>query len=121
MKAILHPQEIEVWYVLPAIRRELVLQFKQQGIKQKEIAKILRITEPAVSQYINQKRAKLVEFDSKINKQIHKAAIKIIKQKSCIIKEIQQICKKLRKDGQLCKIHRQKDKNVSAKCAACRN
>ena len=28
-----HPQEIEVWYVLPAIRKELALALKAQGKK----------------------------------------------------------------------------------------
>ena len=29
------PQEIEVWYVLPALRREIAIALKKQGLKQK--------------------------------------------------------------------------------------
>ena len=52
-----HPQEIEVWYVLPAIRKELVVTLKEKNLTQKKIAEFLNITEAAVSQYIKQKRA----------------------------------------------------------------
>ena len=121
MKAMPHPQEIEVWYVLPAIRRELVLQFKKQGMKQKEIARILKVTEPAISQYLKEKRAKGIKFEGQIKQSIQRAARKIILQKSCIVKEIQQICKKFRKNGMLCKIHREKDHNVSKECSVCCN
>jgi len=115
------PQEIEVWYVLPAIRRELVTQLKKQGHKQKEIAKLLQITEPAVSQYVKDKRAKGIKFDSSIEKMVIKAAARIAEHESCIIKEMQQICKKIRKEGLLCKIHRKKDKNIGQGCKACCN
>ncbi|MFH1405899.1 MAG: hypothetical protein ABIG52_01635 [Nanoarchaeota archaeon] len=53
-----HPQEIEVWYILPAIRKELVLALKEKGHTQKEIASFLNVTEPAISQYTKEKRAK---------------------------------------------------------------
>ncbi|MHA2366372.1 MAG: transcriptional regulator [Candidatus Hodarchaeales archaeon] len=55
-----HPVEIEYWYVLPTIRRELTKTLKSMGkLRQKEIAKILGITEAAVSQYIKGTRGVL--------------------------------------------------------------
>lgn len=45
--------------ILPAIRSIMAKELHEQyGYKQKEIAKRLEITQPAVSQYINQNRAK---------------------------------------------------------------
>ena len=54
---LLHPQEIEVLYILPAIRRELTIEMKKIGLEQKKIAEYLCVTEAAVSQYLNSKRA----------------------------------------------------------------
>ena len=57
MDKIQSPQSIELHYVLPAVRREIALKLKEKGLGQKEIAKRLSVTEAAVSQYINDKRA----------------------------------------------------------------
>ena len=46
-----HPQEIEVWYILPAIRKELVVVLKESGLTQRKIAGMLKVTEAAISQY----------------------------------------------------------------------
>ncbi|HIH66091.1 MAG TPA: transcriptional regulator, partial [Nanoarchaeota archaeon] len=54
---LLHPQELEVFYFIPAIRKELSVQMKKKGKGQREIANLLGITEAAVSQYISSKRA----------------------------------------------------------------
>ena len=57
------PQELEVWYILPAIRRELTISLKEEGLKQRQVAEILGVTEAAVSQYIKSKRAKAIKFN----------------------------------------------------------
>jgi len=65
------PQEVEVRYILPAIRRELARIFIQEHkLAQKEAAKILGLTEAAVSQYQHFKRAKEVVFSEGIVKEI---------------------------------------------------
>ena len=46
------------WTLVPAIKRELALDWIVMGIKQKDIAKMLGSTESAVSQYAKQKRGK---------------------------------------------------------------
>ena len=51
------PQEIELWYVIPSLRKALVTVLKKKGMKQKDIAPLLGISEPAVSQYMKDKRA----------------------------------------------------------------
>ena len=112
------PQEIEVWYVLPAIRRKIAKQMLSAGLKQKEIAKSLKVTEPAVSQYLKSKRAKKVNFNKKINKSIKKSAELLMKNKSCVIREIQKCCKLVREEGILCKIH-VRESNVAGKCKGC--
>lgn len=112
------PQEIEVWYVLPAIRKELAKEMLSKGLKQKDIAKKLGVTEPAVSQYLKSKRAKKVKFNKEVNKQIKSSAILLIKNKSCAIKEMQKCCNEIKKQGILCKLHKGKG-DITGKCRAC--
>jgi len=71
------PQEVVVWYVLPALRREFVISLKENGLKQKEIASILGITEPAVSQYIKNKRGGNVALSKDIRDNIKRKVVKI--------------------------------------------
>ncbi|MBW3014920.1 helix-turn-helix domain-containing protein [Candidatus Woesearchaeota archaeon] len=99
------PQEIEVWYIIPAIRKELAKAMRSLGLKQKEIASKLGLRESAVSQYINSKRGKEIKLNKKILKHIKESANKIIQNNSCAIREIQEICKEIKKSKTLCKIH----------------
>ena len=50
------PCELVVWYVLPAIRSELAKSLLSLGMKQKDVSQLMDITQPAVSQYITDKR-----------------------------------------------------------------
>jgi len=77
MSKLVSPSEIESFYLLPTIRKELTRHLKDQGLDQKEIARKLHITEPAVSQYVNSKRASQVIFDRKIDEEIQKSAVSI--------------------------------------------
>ncbi|MEK6940924.1 MAG: helix-turn-helix domain-containing protein [Nanoarchaeota archaeon] len=73
----IQPQEIEVFYVLPALRRELTIAMKEMGYTQKKIARLLGVTEPAVSQYVNSKRAVNVNFNDHLKEHIKDSAKKI--------------------------------------------
>ena len=68
-KKLIFPQEIEVWYVLPLIRRKIALKMVEKGLQQKEVAKIMGITPAAVCQYKTEKRAKEDFFDGDMNKE----------------------------------------------------
>ncbi len=48
--------EIIVQYVLPAIRAEMAVRMKDEGISQAQIARILGVTPAAVTQYVKSKR-----------------------------------------------------------------
>ena len=92
----LMPQEIEVWYIIPSIRRELAKSLKGKGLSQKEIALTLGITEPAVSQYLHDKRASGVEFDDKLLELVNKSAEILIQDPRRVVNEIQLILGKVR-------------------------
>lgn len=102
---LMQPQEVEVLYVLPAIRRELALEMKKKGLEQKKIAGILCVTEAAVSQYVRSKRACKVCFDKKSLEAIKAAASKIKDSKS-MISETQKLLQLMRKLKITCKVHK---------------
>ena len=114
---MLLPQEIEVWYVVPAIRKEIVLRLLNMGYKKREIAKILNVTEAAVSQYTKNKRASHINFSKKIKQEIKKASLRIAKG-CCVNKELQQLCFLIRRTRELCKIHKSLEP-VKCNCNVC--
>ena len=73
------PQEIEVWYTIPAIRRELAkVLVNEKKLSQRHVSKLLGLTEAAVSQYLKSKRAKEILFDQQTIEEIRKSADKIV-------------------------------------------
>ncbi|MBS3126288.1 transcriptional regulator [Candidatus Woesearchaeota archaeon] len=115
-----HPQEIEVWYTLPAIRRELSKAFiEEHKLNQKEVAAIMGVTEAAVSQYLKSKRANGVQFDRETTRKIHESARSIIKNKRAYMREVMGICDTIKENQTLCKVHAQFDPNVPKDCDLC--
>lgn len=114
---MIQPQELEVWYVLPALRRELAKSMVAQGLSQKSAAGILGVTESAVSQYIRQKRAKRVRFDKDLKEQILRSAKKLSKRKSCVTREIQKLLRLARKKHLVCRLHR--EHGALKECGGC--
>ncbi|MBC8500186.1 MAG: hypothetical protein H8D38_00285 [DPANN group archaeon] len=103
---LMQPQEIEVLYILPTIRRELTFEMKRFGLEQKKIAELLCVTEAAISQYLNSKRATKVKFSKDVLKIIKNSAKKIIN-KETMISETQDILKMLKEKGLTCDVHKE--------------
>ncbi len=112
-----HPQEIEVWYILPAIRKELVVALKETGKSQKEIAKLLNITEAAISQYTKEKRAMEISFPPELKDFIKKAAAGITDPASAFY-QIQRISEHIKHSKVLCKLHAQVEGDLKG-CDVC--
>jgi predicted transcriptional regulator len=112
------PQEIDVWYILPSFRREIALALKRKGMKQREIAEKLGVTEAAVSQYIKSKRAGSIILPDEIKAAISKAAENMVGDVGCHRYEMQSLLSKTRKSGFLCKVHRKYD-DVPECCNVC--
>jgi uncharacterized protein len=104
-QTFLQPQEIEVFYILPAIRRHLAMYMKLQGLKQNKIANLLHIQKSAVSQYIKKKRGSGVEFEEEVLKEISKSA-SVIKDEYSLLGETQRLLRVIKGSGDLCKIHK---------------
>ena len=90
------PQEIEVFYTLPAIRREMATSMKCSGRKQKDIAKLLCVEESTISQYMKDKRAAKISLDALFKKDVAKAAERIASQAD-FIKEAERLLAIMRK------------------------
>ena len=111
------PQEIEVWYVLPAIRRKLAFAMKEQGKSQKEIAKLLDITEAAVSQYLHKKRAKECKLSRTVLTLIKKSAANISSKKDAM-EHVQKILNLANEEKLICRIHKSQNSKLKT-CEVC--
>ncbi len=110
-------QELEVWYIIPSIRKELSLALKNKGLKQVEIAERLGITKAAVNQYISKKRGNEIKLNNKIIEEIKLSAEKI-KNKIDAIREIQNLINIARKERIVCEIHKKINKDFN-ECNVC--
>ena len=107
---MIYPQEIEVWYVLPALKRELCKELVSgERLSQKEIALKLGITEASVSQYLHSKRATRVQFSERFMEEIKQVCKKIVSGEMTSFGGIIFLTKRLRELGELCAVHRSVD------------
>ena len=66
------PQELEVWIVLPAIRKELAkVLVSEYHLSQRNAASAIGVTESAVSQYFKEKRGNDIVFDEDVLERIN--------------------------------------------------
>ena len=115
------PCEMVVWYVIPAIRSELAKDLLALGMKQKKISELMDITQPAISQYITDKRGSGIKFNDDINEMINDFAKELYEEKADkfdIIPRTCKICKKIKAEDVLCQIHKEKG-DVNVDCQAC--
>ncbi|MBI1934818.1 hypothetical protein HYS31_00095 [Candidatus Woesearchaeota archaeon] len=116
------PQEIEVRYIIPAIRKELARVFiKEHKMSQKEAANVLGLTEAAVSQYQHSKRATQVVFTDNVINEIRVSADRILSDKNTkqrLIAEIYRISNLTTVRQILCDLHKAQSKDL-ATCSVC--
>lgn len=111
------PQELEVWYVIPAIRKELASAMKNNGLKQVEIAKRLGVTKSAITQYLNESRGNEVKLNEKIKREVVHSAQKISNTMDTI-REIQYLLNVTRQEKVICQIHKNLEKDFDG-CNVC--
>jgi hypothetical protein len=121
VKKVRPPCEIVVWYVIPTIRSELAKELLNLDMKQKQISDVLDITQPAVSQYISDKRGHGIKFEVEVQDMIKDFARDLVVGKATqmdIIPKMCEICKKIKAEEVVCQIHKDKD-NIPLNCNAC--
>ena len=114
------PQEIEVWYLLPALRREIAkILINDHSLSQKKVAKLLGITESAVSQYLKEKRGQEIKFKANDLEKIKDAAKKILDDKANLTKYIYELSVTFRGSKTICELHKKHDENLPDRCDIC--
>jgi len=99
------PCEIIVWEVLPCIRAALAEELIKRGLSQKEISKMLGITQAAVSQYTSKKRGPKLNFQEDAKEEIKKLADDLVHGSvDDFIARICRICTVVRTEGAVCKL-----------------
>ncbi len=128
------PQEVEVWYIIPAIRRELTRIMIDRGIPQKTIAKMLGVTEPAITQYklkrSKRSRGDQIAIPNELMGEVDKSADVIIEAwegreagemvYEMMTREINRLIDVLRDAGFICEVHREHCEHVKEDCSACK-
>lgn len=113
MKKLIFPQEIEVWYVLPAIRKQLALELIKQGLTQSQVSKLLDCSRASINQYTKQQRGHEI-LNQKIKSEVENSSSLIIKNKSTVFQEIMRVNQLVKNTGLLCQLHK---KLGLAKCS----
>ena len=113
------PQEIEVWYIIPALRRELAKSMVDLGLNQKQIAEKMGLTEAAVSQYLSSKRAKEVSFSNAVLDEIKKSAKRIAETKGNPVQEMMRLTNLTLVKHVMCDLHKKQDSKLPNGCNIC--
>ncbi|MBT7901882.1 MAG: hypothetical protein HN601_13170 [Candidatus Marinimicrobia bacterium] len=108
MHKIHFPQEVDVWYILPAIRKKIALGLLKSGLSQKDIAVLMKTSEATISHYKKEKRVKEDVLGSSIDIQIKKSVNKIIQNNSLLFSEILKLSNIVKENGLFCKIYHDK-------------
>ena len=117
LKNVLQPQEIEVFYIIPAIRSYLAKALKESGKSQKDIAKLFGLRESTVSQYITSKRATF-KLDKKAQDKIKKLSTKI-KTQMDVVRIVQESLDYIERSKGICALHKQIASSIPYNCKAC--
>ena len=96
-------QRLEINYLIPAIRKEIIAIMESHGLSDAEISRKLGITRAAISQYKHKKRGAKVHFDKKTLSEISLSAENILKGRKADF-EISKIIKKMKSSREICKV-----------------
>jgi len=111
------PQEVEVWYIIPAVRKEFAkILTSEYGFSYERAGKALGISKAAVSQYISNKRANKVCLNEDTKKEIVESAKLINENEKVAMKEIQKILKYMKDTNCSCNVCKQYNKEVIDYC-----
>lgn len=123
---MLVPCEVAVKCVLPSVRAMIAKELTTKyDLKQTEAAKLLGVSQPAISLYYRKIRGKAIDLekDPEIIKLIENLAASLAKGNLTHKNFIQmfcEICKTIRAKGLLCKMHKTFDPSIEVeKCELC--
>jgi len=110
-------QEIEVWYIIPALRKELSrLLTEKHGLTFEKAGNILGITKAAISQYLSNKRANKIKLNSEVKKEIVKSAKIMSENPSMSVSEMQRLIRFMKENKCSCEVCKKYNKDVLKYC-----
>ena len=111
------PQEIEVWYIIPAVRKELArLLTRKYEMSYERAGNILGISKAAVSQYLSNKRANKIKLTPEVKKEVAKSAKIIAKNPKVALSEMQRILKYMKDKKCSCEVCKKYNQDVLNFC-----
>jgi len=111
------PQEIEVWYIIPAVRKELArLLTRKYEMSYEAAGKILGISKAAISQYLSNKRANKIKLTPDVKKEVAKSAKMIVENPKVAMVEVQRILKYMKDKRCSCEVCKRYNKDVLNFC-----
>ena len=111
------PQEIEVWYIIPKIRKELAIALtKKYKLSYEAAGNILGISKAAVSQYLKNKRANKIKISDEVKKEIDSSALALSKKESNGMVEIEKILNFMKNKRCSCDVCKKYNKDVLKYC-----
>ena len=111
------PQEIEVWYIIPAIRKEFSKALTNKGLTLEKAGEILGISKAAVSKYLHKKRASKFVLPADIKKEVEKSAEILIQDEKLAVREILKILKIIKDKRHSCILCKKFNKGIIGKCS----
>ena len=114
------PQEIQVRYVLPALRGELAKALvADEGMSQREAAMILGMTEGAISLYLNGKRGNNVILGAELAAEVRKAAGAVMENKGALMGELIRLSNHEKALELMCRMHKESFPKTMKGCNIC--
>ena len=120
------PCEIAVKCVLPSVRAMIAKKLMtKRNLKQGEVAKLLGVSQPAISLYCRRIRGKAIDLenDASITVLVENLAASLAEgnvSRRDFIQSFCEICKTIRAKGLLCKLHKAFDPLIDIeKCELC--
>lgn len=120
------PCEVAVKSVVPAIRSAIARELTQSyGLKQKDVAHLLGITQTAVSKYTRHNRGTVLQVEKvKDTESVLKETVKLLANgkmnKYQLVAKLCRICAIIRQKGFMCKLCALSDPNINnQQCLVC--
>jgi uncharacterized protein len=110
-------QEIEVWYIIPAVRKELARLLTQKyEMSFEKAGNVLGISKAAISQYLSNKRANKIKLSAEVKREVEKSAKTINDNPKTAVAEIQRILRYMKENKCSCDVCKRYNKDVLNYC-----